>query len=228
MTIDPLLKDLVEKHGGNVSSAARAAGIDKSSVRKMFRGVKKVTEDHEAKFRAALKLPVVVDGPKVAANVKKASKPNGHAPVAPLDPRLKKAPPIFKRLMEQHGNDMHRAAEYANMSRTYFNEMAMRKKEVSPGAKKRIQAALDGAPLPPAFVHPVVRVLKDKATQTAVIVAKTDNFEGLYDIAQTMGGEWAFKRKAGTHWVGVMRMVGAKMKGFLALAATQGAETYTT
>lgn len=222
--VDPIVTKFMAQYD-NLQAAADALGMSssRSYLGKIARGQKPLSGPLKAKMLAQLE----GGSPQIAENTEEVA---GGAP-PPLPRHYKNAPLLFKQYLLLHNNDIGAAAKAANISPNYFSEIGKRRQNFSRNAQDRIKAAMEGSPLPPVPPrggHPNSQK-KSSIIRTAVIIAKSELFETLlYDVGQTMGGEWAFKRKTGGEWIGVIQMAGSKLNGFLALATQQGAEHFTT
>lgn len=139
--------------------------------------------------------------------------------------KLNNAPPLIKALLKKFGDNRAEAARA--LGYTTSNPIiawGTGRKSITPEDKTRIQAVIDGD----GTQSPVHQKRKIGFEKTAIVISKADLFEQLYDVAKTMGGEWRFKKKAGSFWIGVVQMNERKLTGFLALATAQGVESYTT
>lgn len=135
---------------------------------------------------------------------------------------LNEYPPLIRELLEKHEGNMLSASRAVGRATGYWlNRMAMNPSQFNQKAREIVTRAIAGDAIQPFARGPGV-------PGTAVIISKTDRFEQLYNIGQTMGGEWVFKRRAGPDWVGIVKMPGNELQAFLALCRAKAAEIYIT
>jgi hypothetical protein len=129
---------------------------------------------------------------------------------------------LAKKLLATHNGIASAAAAASNITGGTITDFAKGKARVGIAMAKRLRAALAGTPMPK--MNRGGKAVG--APKAAVLIAKAELFEHLYNLGQTLGGEWKFKRKAGPFWVAVLVLADVDMAGFCAIAAARGAETY--
>lgn len=73
----------------------------------------------------------------------------------------------------------------------------------------------------------VTRSGKVNQTQgVAVVVFKGEVLDRFYNMAEMLGGEWVWKKKAGAVWITILKMPRTDLQGYLNLLAPHGVEAH--
>lgn len=131
-----------------------------------------------------------------------------------------------KRLMSQalaHFGTWAEVSAKSGVSISYLSRVRNKGDEMSEEMAERIRAAMRGE-------QPEARTTrgpnkKAATNRWAIVLASEALFTSLYDLGKAMAGEWKFKKKAGSKWLGVVQL-GSSFAGFVAFARAEGAEVF--
>lgn len=138
---------------------------------------------------------------------------------------LNKYPPLIRELLKKFDNNMLAASRAVGHGSGWWIGKFGHGRPLDDASKEIVEKALRGEAVP---IHSVGSRGGDMTKRAAIVIVKSDQFERLYDVAITMGGEWKLKKKAGGFWIGIVEMGNRDLTAYLALATAKGVESYTT